>query len=77
MRWASVAKRLMSMPISEMIARAPRSLTPGIEVTWCLHLPVDFGDCRIEGIDLSEMKPQQEPVVPGHAAAQSLAQGLL
>jgi hypothetical protein len=28
-----VAKRLMSMPISEMIARALRSLTPGIEVT--------------------------------------------
>ena len=29
-RWASLAKRVMSMPISERIARALRSLTPGI-----------------------------------------------
>src|SRR5215471_16458968 len=32
MRWASVAKRFISMPISERIARAPRCLTRGIEV---------------------------------------------
>src|SRR5262245_41031877 len=38
-----------------------------------LHLPVDPGNCRIEGVDLIEMKPQQEAMLRCHAAAQSLA----
>jgi hypothetical protein len=42
-----------------------------------LHLLVDIGDGGIEGVDLLEMKAQQEAMVPGHAAAQGLAQGLL
>jgi two-component sensor histidine kinase len=33
MRWPSEGKRLMSMSISARIARALRSLTPGIEIT--------------------------------------------
>jgi len=42
-----------------------------------LHLPVDFGNCRIEGIDLIEVKAQQEAVSLGHTAAQGLTQCFL
>ena len=42
-----------------------------------LHLPVDFSDCRIEDIDLIEVKAQQEAVLLGYAAAQGLSQCLL
>jgi hypothetical protein len=41
------------------------------------HLRVDFADCGIKGIDLIEVKAQKKAVLPGHAAAQRLAQGLL
>jgi hypothetical protein len=37
------------------------------------HLLVDFADCGIEGIDLIEVKAQQEAVLPGYSAPQSLA----
>src|SRR5215813_13748454 len=45
--------------------------------TWHHHCTHPCGDCRIEGIDLVEMKAQQEAVLPGYAAAQGLPQRLL
>ena len=41
-----------------------------------LHLPVDLGNRGIEYVDLVEVKPQQEAMVPCHAATQGLVQGL-
>src|SRR5215467_11508119 len=38
-----------------------------------LHLPVDSGNGSIEGVDLIEMKTQEEAMLRRHAAAQNLA----
>src|SRR5262249_54068900 len=39
-----------------------------------LHLLVDFVDGSIEGVDLIEVKTQNEAVLAGHTATQGLAQ---
>src|SRR6516164_5928234 len=66
----SLAKRLMSAPISERICSAARFLTPCTELL--LHggakgpggryFLVDSGNGGIEGVDLIEMQPQQQTV---------------
>ena len=76
----------MSVPISAMMARALRSLMPGIVVSMRdggakgldvgVDLRIDLGDRRVERVDLLEMQAQQEAMVLGHPAAQCLAQGL-
>ena len=39
-----------------------------------VDLLIDAGDGLVEGVDLLEVKGEQEAVVPGHPAAQRLAQ---
>ena len=41
-----------------------------------VDLLIDAGDGLVEGVDLLEVKGEQEAVVPGHPAAQRLAQDL-
>ena len=41
-----------------------------------IDLPIDFGDCCVEAVNLLQVQAQQEAVMPGDAAAQRFAQRL-
>src|SRR5215467_2346145 len=86
-RLTSLGKRLMSVPISERICSAARFLTPGTELNCSTAVRKGamaastsrsiLAIATSKAIDLIEVKPQQEAVLPGHAATQGLPQGLL
>jgi hypothetical protein len=51
--------------------RSAKAIDPSID------LPIDFGDCCVEAINLLQVQAQQEAVMPGDAVAQRLGWPLI